>query len=79
MLNKRTKAHGLVKELRNFSADPNLLNGYLQSIGSAELKQKVKLDTLISRPFVSLVDLLQFNEVAALTQTITGDQRPRDH
>lgn len=75
MRNKREKAHALVKELRNFSVDPNLLNGYLQSVGSAELKQKVKLDSLISRPFVSITELLQFGEVDALTQNITGDQR----
>lgn len=75
MLNKREKANTLVKELRKFSVDPDLLNGYLQSIGSSELKQKVKLDTIISRPFVSLSDLMQFQELEALTENITGDQR----
>lgn len=75
MLNKQEKANALVKRIRNFSVDPNLLNGHLQSIGSAEMKQKSKLDTILSRPFVFLPDLLQFNEIAELTSDITGDQR----
>lgn len=75
MLNKRDKAFALVKELRNFSADPSVLNGYLQSIGSAEMKQKMKLDLILSRPFVSLTDLIRFPEINALTEHIQGDQR----
>lgn len=75
MLNKRNKSEQLVKELRKLSVEPGTVNGYLQTIGSSELKQKVKLDTILSRPFVSLPDLLQFDEVNRITEDITGDQR----
>lgn len=75
MLNKRDRANELVKKIRNFSVDPDTLNGYLQSIGSAEMKQKAKLDGILSRPFVSLPDLLQFAEVGELASNIQGDQR----
>jgi len=75
MLNKRNKANALVKSVRNLSIEPSTLNGYLQSINSSELKQKVKLDGILSRPFVSLPDLLQFDEINELTKDIQGDQR----
>jgi tRNA uridine 5-carboxymethylaminomethyl modification enzyme len=75
MLNKRDKANALVKRVRNLSVEPSTLNGYLQSINSSELKQKVKLDGILSRPFVSLPDLLQFDEINELTKDIQGDQR----
>ena len=75
MLNKKNRAHELVKKIRNYSVDPDVLNGYLQSIGSAEMKQKAKLDTILSRPFVSLPHLLGFAEIRELASTINGDQR----
>lgn len=42
------------------SADPVFLNQYLESIGSALLKQKVKMDQLITRPNVQIRDMAPY-------------------
>ncbi|MBP7644959.1 MAG: tRNA uridine-5-carboxymethylaminomethyl(34) synthesis enzyme MnmG [Saprospiraceae bacterium] len=39
------------------SIDPALVNGYFASIGSAEIKNKVKLNTLLVRPHVDIWEL----------------------
>lgn len=75
MLKKKDLSEKLVKEIKKHSVEPALLNAYLVSLGSAEMKQKMKLDSLISRPFVTLPGLLQFDEINALTADIQGDQR----
>lgn len=75
MLRKKELSEKLVKEIKKHSVEPALLNAYLVSLGSAEMKQKMKLDSLISRPFVTLPGLLQFDEINALTADIQGDQR----
>lgn len=75
MLKKKDLSEKLVKEIKKYSVEPALLNAYLVSLGSAEMKQKMKLDSLISRPFVTLPGLLQFEEINALTADIQGDQR----
>lgn len=75
MLKKKDLSEKLVKEIKKHSVEPSLLNTYLVSLGSAEMKQKMKLDSLISRPFVTLPGLLQFDEINALTADIQGDQR----
>lgn len=75
MLRKKELSEKLVKEIKKHSVEPSLLNTYLVSLGSAEMKQKMKLDSLISRPFVTLPGLLQFDEINALTADIQGDQR----
>jgi len=75
MLKKKDLSEKLVKEIKKHSVEPALLNAYLVSLGSAEMKQKMKLDSLISRPFVTLPGLLQFDEINTLTADIQGDQR----
>jgi tRNA uridine 5-carboxymethylaminomethyl modification enzyme len=75
MLRKKELSEKLVKEIKKHSVEPVLLNAYLKSLGSAEMKQKMKLDSLISRPFVTLPGLLQFDEINGLTADIQGDQR----
>ena len=40
------------------SVSPDQVNGFLERIGTAPLKQKVKLDTLLLRPQVSMTDLV---------------------
>lgn len=40
------------------SVSPEQVNGFLESIGTAPLKQKVKLDTLLLRPQVSMNELV---------------------
>ncbi|NNE13407.1 MAG: tRNA uridine-5-carboxymethylaminomethyl(34) synthesis enzyme MnmG [Saprospiraceae bacterium] len=50
-----------IKEIRKFyeetSIAPENVNGYLESIGSSRLKQKVKLLSILSRPKVSNTEL----------------------
>lgn len=49
--------------LKENSVSPDQINGYLESIGTAPLRQKVKLDTLLLRPqigFVELINNLEF-------------------
>ncbi len=40
------------------SADPKVVNSYLSSIQSSELKQKVKWESLILRPEIKLIDVI---------------------
>jgi tRNA uridine 5-carboxymethylaminomethyl modification enzyme len=49
--------------VRSTSVSPDQVNGFLESIGTAPIKQKVKLDTLLLRPQISfnqLIDHLDF-------------------
>jgi tRNA uridine 5-carboxymethylaminomethyl modification enzyme len=45
------------KFLLNKSMDPELINPYLKEKGSSELKQKIKLDRILSRPHISLDEI----------------------
>lgn len=47
----------IIDFVKNLSVKPEELNAYLNSKGSAELKQKVKLDKVLLRPFVGLTEL----------------------
>ena len=44
--------------IRNESITPDSVNPYLESIGSAPINQKVKLQSIISRPNVGIKDLM---------------------
>ena len=54
---KRTAVEAISRELRNHSVTPDQLNGYLESVGTAALRQGVKLDSVLARPGVSLEGL----------------------
>lgn len=43
---------------KDFSVEPNILNDYLQSIGSSPITQKVKIETIIPRPGVDVNAIL---------------------
>lgn len=45
--------------MRTQSVSPDMINGFLEHIGTAPLRQKVKLDTLLLRPQISLSQLVQ--------------------
>lgn len=45
--------------LKENSVSPDQINGYLESIGTAPLRQKVKLDTLLLRPQIGFVELIK--------------------
>ncbi len=64
MENRMKRVEGKVEAtdaIRDFfmktSIDPALVNGYFASIGSAEIKNKVKLNTLLVRPHVDIWEL----------------------
>ncbi len=54
---KENSAQEIEKYMRNLSVGPDELNHFLESKGSAPLKQKVKLHSVLLRPHVNLSDL----------------------
>ncbi len=54
---KREGVAAIAAELRAHSVSPDQLDGYLESVGTATLRQGVKLDTVLARPGVSLKGL----------------------
>lgn len=54
---KKEATAGIEKLLDNYSIVPDLINPYLESIGSSPLKQSVKMNTVLLRPNVSLADI----------------------
>jgi tRNA uridine 5-carboxymethylaminomethyl modification enzyme len=75
MKNKKEKAEKLVAEIKRFSVDPHMLNSYLTNLGSAEMKQKTKLDQVLARPFVSLKELLNMEELLELKENLDTTQQ----
>jgi tRNA uridine 5-carboxymethylaminomethyl modification enzyme len=51
---KREAVEQIAAELRGHSITPDQINGYLESVGTAPLRQGVKLDSILARPGVSL-------------------------
>ncbi len=66
---KETNMADIVSFFQDFSIDPERVNGYLESLGSAPLKQKVKLHGVLLRPHVSVSGL---REVLPELQTFLG-------
>jgi tRNA uridine 5-carboxymethylaminomethyl modification enzyme len=54
---KKDGVNNIRRALAKYSVTPDQLNPFLESIGSAPLKQGVKLDSVITRPGVSLEGL----------------------
>lgn len=54
---KSEAAESIEKFVRNLSVDPDKINGFLESLGSAPLKQKVKLHGVLLRPKVDITGL----------------------
>ena len=65
-MDKLTEKEAGIKEIRAFlekeSITPDQANGYLSSLGSTELKQQVKLISVLSRPKVSLAGLAEAHD-----------------
>jgi tRNA uridine 5-carboxymethylaminomethyl modification enzyme len=74
MKTKKEWTERMEREIKNFSVDPQILNSYLLSLGSAEMKQKLKLDQIIARPFVSLKELLDIEELFILKENLPENQ-----
>jgi tRNA uridine 5-carboxymethylaminomethyl modification enzyme len=74
-LKKKSEVEELSEFVNNYSADPNLFNKYLDERHTAQLRQSVKLNTIIPRPQVSLPDMSsEIPELDALIQSITRDK-----
>lgn len=68
-IDKLHKRDILIDFIRNSSVKPDVVNDYLVSIGSASLRQSVKLTDVLGRPQVSLFDLL--NHFAPLKEFVS--------
>ncbi|MCB0665100.1 MAG: tRNA uridine-5-carboxymethylaminomethyl(34) synthesis enzyme MnmG [Saprospiraceae bacterium] len=51
---KETKSAEIIRYFENFSVAPDEINGYLNSIQSAEIRQKVKLLGILLRPHINI-------------------------
>lgn len=59
---KKSGTEQLKRSLMKEGVAPEKINSFLESKGSAPIKQQVKLNSLITRPGISLVELLDFSE-----------------
>ena len=56
---KTEKIQGLVRHLKKISVDPDQINGYLDSVNTSLIDQKMKISSLLLRPQVSLAGLAE--------------------
>ena len=65
MIAKRDQVNSFKKQLEQHSIAPTEVNAYLASIGSSPLKQKVKAQSILTRPKVKLEELVKVSEPLA--------------
>lgn len=70
--NKKQAIERIIEYVKNRSINPEEINTFLIESGSAEIKQKVKLDKLLSRPHITLNTLAK--SVPELKQFLDGFQ-----
>lgn len=63
MLRKKAATERLILFLKSKSVDLTSINKILKKKGSAPLKQKVKYHTIISRPQISIMDIVDITDV----------------
>tara|TARA_Y100001933_G_C19002671_1_gene565266 strand:+ start:687 stop:2558 length:1872 start_codon:yes stop_codon:yes gene_type:complete len=54
----------LIKELKKIGVQPKTINPFLESKGSSPISQQVKLSTIVTRPNVSLSELIELSPEA---------------
>ncbi len=59
---KETETNDIIDYFKNNSAKPEEINAYLKGISSAEISQKIRYFSILSRPNVSIVDLALASE-----------------
>ena len=64
---KEQASADLIKFLQQTSIDPDQINGRLEMLGSAAIRQKTKLALLLSRPHIEMQHLLGLNEALDAT------------
>ncbi len=71
---KIKKYESLIHYFKNNSATPEETNPYLESINSSALVQKTRYFSVLSRPDVSLLDLIRYNkDLAGFTKEFNTD------
>ena len=60
---KEKEYNDVIHYFKNTSADPEVLNTFMESIGSASLTQKVRYYNVISRPNIGINDLVDNDKV----------------
>ena len=65
---KENETAALIKFLEKQSIDPTDINPTLERLGSSILKQKVKLKSVLSRPHITINDLLVCEELNSFLQ-----------
>jgi tRNA uridine 5-carboxymethylaminomethyl modification enzyme len=63
VVNKREAIKELISLMNNISVSPDEINFYLESIGSALITQKRKIVDVISRPEISINDILSVSDI----------------
>lgn len=58
---RRSAADRVLKALKRISANPDLVNDYLEEVGSSSINQSSRLDKILARPHVSLMKLRDLN------------------
>lgn len=58
---KREGVEAIVKRMGQLSVDPDQMNGILEAKGSSPLKQKVKAESVITRPGITMQDIANAN------------------
>ncbi|MCX7650069.1 MAG: tRNA uridine-5-carboxymethylaminomethyl(34) synthesis enzyme MnmG [Flavobacteriales bacterium] len=71
-LKKKEKIEKVIGFVSETSIDPEAINPFLEKVGTAPINQKLKIKTLLSRPQISIVDLINFlPEIYTKIQRIT--------
>jgi tRNA uridine 5-carboxymethylaminomethyl modification enzyme len=60
VLKKKESIDQLIEFIKEYSVDPQRINSYLEEVDSAPMQQKVKLDKVLSRPHISLMDIIPY-------------------
>jgi tRNA uridine 5-carboxymethylaminomethyl modification enzyme len=72
---KRENIKSVMKVIEKTSTSPEEINELLQEKGSAPIDQKLKLITLLTRPHVSLEDIISKNSVLEAQISALGEGR----
>ena len=75
VIEKKAHTAAIIRLLEEMSVSPDQVNGVLEAQSSAPLKQKMKLAGVVSRPHISIVDLMP--ALPALQEQL--QHYPKDH
>ncbi len=70
--NKKMHINQLLKSLNKLSISPEETNAYLEESGTAPIKQKVKIDTIVSRPQININGLAE--NISSVRELITNEE-----